>query len=326
MIMGEVKEGNITAGALPFVGNGASNPLALGEIQITGETEFSEVTERMRQIEFRGVYSMNHDPVRPYENARFSLVTVEPPETREYPPTIVTETGERHPLWTPQPTVYENQSAVIGRVATFLASEGLSLTQLSGAVDYHWSGRGDFTILPPIIEAQQLPLLEGKIDLASFSNRFRGLFVPDDRGTLHDMSRRMLRNFYVDEVSCIDTLDVFNDTLELLSYGVQDNEDWTYYIICDGSHRIDYALELSGEPIQVILAEPADKKPLYPYYALPMPFRPTTRLSSKKAEAMYPNLERDKVHILSKLIRKVLHYDWAKGGLNVSSLRSESVK
>ncbi|HLC32414.1 MAG TPA: hypothetical protein VJJ82_01170, partial [Candidatus Nanoarchaeia archaeon] len=57
-------------------------------------------------------------------------------------------------------------------------------------------------------------------------------------------------------------------------------------------------------------------------YALPMPFRPTTRLTSKDAEKMYPRLERDKIHLFNDFMKKVLHYDWR--GLYVSGLRSQT--
>lgn len=92
-------------------------------------------------------------------------------------------------------------------------------------------------------------------------------------------------------------------------------------MVCDGSHRLDYAMEILNQPINVILVESEN---LFPYYAFPMPFRPTTRLTSKEAEKLYPKLERDKVHLLNDFIKKILHYDWGGGQLHVSSLRQQS--
>ena len=94
-----------------------------------------------------------------------------------------------------------------------------------------------------------------------------------------------------------------------------------FTLFCDGSHRMDYALEHLNEPITVLLVEAPI---LVPYYALPMPFRPSTRLTSKDAERMYPTLERDKIHLFNEFLKKALHYDWREGGLQVSKLRSNA--
>lgn len=293
------------------------------EITFARELTFDETVAKLRQIEFRGVVDENGQPVRPYENAKFSLVTVYPSARRDQPPTVSIGANDEA-LWTPQPTIYDNQTQIIERVSTFLAENGKDIFRLSGAVDYHWEGRGDYTILPPLVEMQQLPLQEGTIDLDAFVQRFDGLFLPDAQGTLHDMSTRYLDDFHVDEVSSARSFDILDANMGLLNYGRRVTDAWNYTIICDGAHRIDFGVEINGVPIQVILVGPAsNEKPLRPYYALPMPFHPTTRLSSKKAEALYPTLALDKVHILADLIRKVLHYKWTQAGLNVSSLRSE---
>ena len=157
--------------------------------------------------------------------------------------------------------------------------------------------------------------------MIKLAERFNGSDVKDARGNLHSLSKGVIRDFYVDQESKVPYMSVFNDNVELINYGLKFNGDHEFYIICDGSHRMDFALEHLSEPINALLVEADD---LYPYYALPMPFRPATRLTSKKAEKMYPRLERDKVHLLSDFVRKVLHYDWIAGGLHVSKLRNKS--
>ncbi len=118
-------------------------------------------------------------------------------------------------------------------------------------------------------------------------------------------------------------MDIFHSNAPLMNYGIQYTGKHDFYIICDGAHRIDYSIEHLNEPISVILVEPEEKH-LIPYYAFPMPFRPTIRLSSKQAEIMYPRLERDKVHLFNDFLKKILHYDWTNTGLNVSRLRTNT--
>ncbi len=141
-------------------------------------------------------------------------------------------------------------------------------------------------------------------------------------GNLHHLKDRFLNSFFIDEVSNIDHMDIFNCNAPLINYGVQYNGLHEFYIICDGSHRIDYSIETLNEPISVLVLEP-NSTPLIPYYAFPVSFRPTIRLSSKRSEKMYPRLERDKIHLFNDFIKKVLHYDWSKGGLNIGSLRNK---
>ena len=164
------------------------------------------------------------------------------------------------------------------------------------------------------------PLSQGFFDLKRMAQRFEGAYVKDARGTLHEMSQLIIKNYYVDYDSKVGYLNLFNDTASLINYGMRFTGESEFYIICDGSHRLDYALEILNKSSTVILVEGA----LLPYYAFPMPFRPTTRLTSKGAEKMFPILERDKVHLLNEFLKKVLHYDWTSGGLHVSRLREQT--
>ena len=192
---------------------------------------------------------------------------------------------------------------------------------MDGVIEYNWEGRGIFHMIPPIIERHSYKLKNGFIDLDSIQKYFKGTYVKDHQGNLHTLNKRYLENFYIDEISSIPRLDIFHSNASLINYGLKYNRKENFNIICDGSHRVDYALEYLQEPISVILVE-SKKSNLIPYYAFPMPFRPTIRLSSKKSEKMYPKLERDKVHLLNDFLKKTLHYDWTPAGLSMSKLRA----
>jgi hypothetical protein len=226
-----------------------------------------------------------------------------------------------HPLFTAQPTVYKTQTDMMVVIDSFLQSIGKRLYNLQfEGIQYEWKGRGRYHVLPPIIEKHTYPLDSGTLDLKKISQRFKGTYVKDAQGNLHDLSKRILRNFYVDAESAIPYYETYNPNVGLINYGLRFKGDSDFYIICDGSHRMDYALEFLDQPITAILVESDD---LFPYYALPVPFRPATRLTSKHAEKMYPRLERDKIHLMNDFLKKVLHYDWIAGGLHVSKLRSQ---
>ena len=227
------------------------------------------------------------------------------------------------PLFTPQPTIYENQSKILEEGDKFLLAHNMKMSELRHAIEYSWKGRGDFHILPPIIEKHTYQLKDGYLDIVWLLKRFKGLYVKDAIGRLHPLSNRSLRAFYIDEVSKIDHFDIFNSNVPILNYGLGHDGEFTFYIVCDGAHRLDYILEKIKKPITVLLVEPTKKNThLYPYYAFPVPFRPSLRLSSKKSEKMFYRLERDKIHLLNDFIKKTLHYDWEAGGLKVSKLRS----
>ncbi|MBI4043252.1 MAG: hypothetical protein HY393_00405 [Candidatus Diapherotrites archaeon] len=280
-----------------------------------------EVTRLLHETTFRGMYDTNGSLLRPYENARFYLAHVKPPPAPTNFPQIY-HNGQPQPLFTPQPTIYRNQTAIMEEVDEFLKTIGKRIYALDfEGIQYHWEGKGDFHVLPPIVEKHVYPLKQGVFDLEKLSERFKGAFVRDARGNLHSLADRTIKDYYVDTYSKVAYMDVFNHNAELLNYGLQFNGPHIFYVVCDGSHRLDYAMEILNQPINVILVESEN---LFPYYAFPMPFRPTTRLTSKEAEKLYPKLERDKVHLLNDFIKKILHYDWGGGQLHVSSLRQQS--
>ncbi len=277
----------------------------------------------LRNITFRGVYNTSGQNVLPYEKTKFNLAQVFPPKALGLSAEIEIK-KKLHPLFTPQPTIYQNQVEIMETVDTFLKQHcKLKLNELTEGVEYHWEGRGDFHVLPPIIEKHTYYLREGSIDLDYLTKRFDGMYVKDARGNLHHLGSRTLHSFYIDELSKLEHLETFNSNAPIINYGLQYSGPQTFYIICDGSHRIDYALEKLNKPITVLVVEPKNSRDtLPPYYAFPSPLRPTLRLSSKKAERMYHHLERDKIHLLNDFIKKTLHYNWESAGLSVSKLRS----
>jgi len=278
-----------------------------------------ELTELLSKIEFRGLYDKKGNNLHPYADATFSLVTVHPPKHPTSFPQLM-HNLQPQPLFTAQPTIYKDQITMLTHVDSFLQtiSKRIHTLQFEG-IQYDWEGRGKFHVLPPIVEKHSYPLLKGFFDLKKICRQFTGCHVKDARGKLHELSKGVIRNYYIDHESKIDYLDIFNDTAKLINYGLRFSGENDFYVICDGSHRMDYALEYLNEPIKVILVE---SKNLLPYYAFPIPFRPTTRLSSKQAEKMYPKLERDKIHLFNNFLKKVLHYKWQ--GLLVSKLRSQT--
>jgi len=275
--------------------------------------------KKLRKIIFRGLYDSRGQNIHPYENVDFHIAKVYPPKTIGSCPEIEHNNTIEH-LFTPQPTIYQNQLEIIEIVDNFLKTQELEINELKGAVEYSWENKGNFHMLPPIVEKHTYNLKNGFIDLDKLIKCFSMSYVKDAKNNLHRLSTRYLKSFFVDEISKIDYLDIFNSNASLINYGLKYNGKHNFYIVCDGAHRIDYALEKLNKPISVILVE--SKKDLIPYYAFPVTFRPSIRLSSKQSEKMYPRLERDKIHLLNDFINKNLHYDWSAGGLNVSKLRS----
>lgn len=283
---------------------------------------FDQLVSMLKKVTFRGIFDRKGVPLKPYKGAKFSLVTINPPQEMGQSPKISIN-GKTHNLFTPQPTIYENQMEVFDVVDKFLRTHKMRINNLKNGLQYNWEGRGDFHILPPIIEKHTYDLRGGYLDLDKISKRFTNTYTTDARNNLHSLSKRFLNSFYIDEVSKVDYLDVFNSNAPIINYGLRYTGKQDFYLICDGSHRIDYSVEKLGKPITAILVEPeSSKKPLIPYYAFPVSFVPTVRLTSKKSEKMYPRLERDKIHLLNDFIKKTLHYNWEVAQLNVSKLRS----
>lgn len=290
-------------------------------LTLTNLIRLKDLAEQLKKIEFRGVYTESGEKAKPYKFANFTLAKVYPPKFFGDSPKI--SVGKKQDiLFSPQPTIYLNQLDIIKTVDSFLKIRKMRVNKLKGAIEYLWEGRGSFHMLPPIIEKHSYELKDGYINLEKLLNKFDNLYIKDAIDNMHKIKDRFLKNFYIDEVSSIRDMDIFHSNATLFNYGFKRNEKRDFYIVCDGSHRIDYSIEILNEPIDVILIEPQKDIDLVPYYAFPMPFLPTVRLSSKQSEKMYPRIERDKVHLFNDFIKKVLHYDWSEADLNVSKLRS----
>jgi hypothetical protein len=279
-----------------------------------------ELENRLKKIFYRGVFNEKGEQVKPYEKATFSLVAIHPPKTITSSPKVMHNLQSQR-LFTAQPTIYVNQVKITAQIDKFLQKHEKRINDLKfEAIGYDWEGRGSFHVMPPLIEKHVYPLTKGSIDLKKLAQRFKGYYTKDYKGNLHDLSKRYLNNFYIDEVSKIKQIDIFYHNTPLINYGLKYSGNAEFYIVCDGSHRIDYSFEHLDQQTTAVLVE--SDPPLLPYYALPMPFRPSLRLSSKAAEKMFPRLDRDKIHLFNDFIKKSLHYNWDETNLNVSKLRS----
>jgi hypothetical protein len=295
----------------------------MATITLKNRIQWEDLKKLLAQTLFKGIYDKDGNHALPYADAEFSFARVFPQKSIGEFPKVVAEDGEAA-LYTAQPTIYQNQIEILGQVDVFLQEQGIDFTDLREGVEYNWEGRGLFHILPPVVEDHVYDLQNGFINLEEMLKRFRGFFVKDAAGNLHHMGDRYLQAFYVDEVSKMDHLDIFNSNAPVINYGLRYSGPTHFNIICDGSHRIDYATEKLQKPMTVILVRPKPGKQLIPYYALPVPFLPFIRISSKLAEHMYPRLERDKIHLLNDHIKKVLHYNWGNNQLSISKLRSNT--
>lgn len=293
----------------------------MSNITLIKQISLAKLYQSLQNIVFAGVYNVRGGAIHPYGAVKYSLAQILPPTSVGAPPQVVLPNKKSFNLFTSQPTIYQNQIEIMSEVDSFLKKNKLQINDLQCAVKYHWPERGDFHVLPPIIEKHTYHLEQGYIDLADFTRRFQGCYIRDAIGKLHHLGERYLEGFYIDEVSKVDHLDIFHSHASIINYGLQHTGQFDFYVICDGSHRIDYAMEVLQKPITVIVVEPIEGHFL-PYYAFPVSFWPTMRLSSKQSEKMYMRLERDKIHLLHDLINKVLRYDWTAGNLMVSKLRS----
>jgi len=274
----------------------------------------------LRRIEYRGAYDAAGGPVLPYSDAQFSLAKIYPRKNEKSLPTI-RHGGKEHILYTSQPTIYDNQIAILDQVEKFLNKHKLTLGSLGmDCAHYAWPGRGIFHISSPIIEKHAFVFKKGFLDLDAMARKFQGRYTKDANGNLHHLADRILRDFYIDELSSIRFMDIFHDNVEIINYGSKLNGEVNFYVICDGVHRVDYSLEYKQRPTDAIVVE--SKKEMLPYYALPRLFHPLIRLTSKEAERKFNSLDIDKIHLLNNFIRKVLHYNWEKAGLSISKLRS----
>ena len=99
--------------------------------------DFPEIEGVLRKVKFRGLYNQRGENLNPYKKARFTLSTVYPPKGMGQMPQIKVN-GARDILFSPQPTIYENQTGIMKILDEFLSREGYRLTELKKAIEYEW--------------------------------------------------------------------------------------------------------------------------------------------------------------------------------------------
>ena len=137
---------------------------------------FDDLTTIIKKIEFRGLYNEKGEKIKPYKKAQFSIVKVYPSSELGGSPTIKTCDGKK-PLFSPQPTIYLNQTDIVKTVDDFLIKNKMRVNELKKAIEYEWEGRGVFHMLPPIIEKHVYTMDEGFIDLDILTKSFQDFFV-----------------------------------------------------------------------------------------------------------------------------------------------------
>lgn len=118
----------------------------------------NDLEDMLRKVEFRGLYDKNGNPLRPYKNAHFSIATVYPQKHMGVSPKISLDKGRWRPLFSPQPTIYQDQIEIMRTVDKFLQKENVKMNKLKHAIEYDWEERGSFHMLPPIVEKTHLQL------------------------------------------------------------------------------------------------------------------------------------------------------------------------
>lgn len=290
------------------------------EISLLETISNKELVSLLRKIKCRGIYNNSGLAYEPYKQVNFKTGVVYPSQFfGDYPKLKIKSDKNVYNLFTSQPNIYLNQLEILAQVDAFLKTQNKSINRLKfEGYKYNWEGRGVYHILPPIIEKHTFRFDKGYLDINYLSERFSGVYIKDAVDKAHELKKRFLKNYHIDEVSAIRQMDIYNDNVNIINYGTTKTGEYDFYVVCDGSHRIDYSLEILNEPINVIVVEDIS----IPYYALPRPFFPMVRISSKVAENMYNRLDIDKIHLLNNFIKKVLHYDWEAADLYVSKLRS----
>lgn len=274
--------------------------------------------ENFSKIAYKGVFDKDWKSINPYKNVKYSMGKIYPIDEVGKNP-ILEFNGKKERLFTPQPTIYTNQLKVFDEVELFLSKMWKSITNLwMEFIEYSWEWRWIYHMLPPIVEKFEIDFKNWFIDRDAMIKRFEWVYIKDYIWTLHHLWDRYLKNFHIDEEYTIKLVDVFNDNLKLINYWTNFNWKNTFYVICDWSHRVDFALEILQKPINAMIIEWVE----LPYYALPQWFFPMTRISSKLAETAHWHLYIDKIHLLNDYIKKCLHYDWDAWNLKVSKLRS----
>ena len=189
-------------------------------------------------------------------------------------------------IFTPQPSVYQTHLDKIERLNGLFLNEGVNIFDLTGGYDFigfDEEGEKEWTIIPPVVERFFVPIKDAYLDYS----RFLG----------NDLKQRLneegvtLTNLYVD------------------NYKI-DFDGWN---ICDGSHRIHFAIL---NAINQCLLSIDDIKEGWPYYAVPQPY------SKIHVEPERIEDKLDKIHILPEPCHKWLYRLFPSGGILSGTIRS----
>lgn len=193
-------------------------------------------------------------------------------------------------LYTPQPKVYLERLDRLSELDESFKNQGMdSFTSLTQCYDFTATSpndlgeteEADWTLIPPIIEALKYPT---SIDYPSFTSGI----LPSNVEFLPDLPDKKVET--------------------------------TYPLICDGDHRIYFAVK-NNLPITVLLISNIKKG--YPYYALPQKYW-KKELATRADGELPENAQFDKIHILPKADEKKLYRLFPSAGIQSGGVRKDA--
>ncbi len=211
-----------------------------------------------------------------YEDANF--------EVRSCNPTYISNR-----IFTPQPSIYQTELDKIGKVNELFLKKGIDIFDLNGGYDFVSLGEREekrWTIIPPIIERLPIPI------------KYYGWF---DYGEAISDS---LRNKLKEENLRLRDLDIILEYMLVTPW---------FDIICDGSHRIHFAV-LDGRKQNLLFID--NIREGWPYYAIPQPY------SKVHVEPFRDEEKLDKQHVVEEPAHKHLYRLFPSGGIFSGDVRS----
>ena len=97
------------------------------QITLKKVVPLNELKKMLRKVVFRGLYDENGKPLKPYQKVKFSLAKVNPPKYICASPKIAIN-GQTRTLFSPQPTIYQNQLEIVRTVDIFLRKNGFRIS------------------------------------------------------------------------------------------------------------------------------------------------------------------------------------------------------
>jgi hypothetical protein len=206
----------------------------LEKIEIQHELDFSELTQRLRNVRLRGF-----PETKIYEDANIEIKKV-------------SSDWIKSNLFIPQPSVYRKGFLDrMDRVRELFMEQGIDISKLEGGVDYvAIDNQGEetmWTMIPPAVEIVRINVnSEGELDYSNLIGE--------------ELKRKMEEGGYQ-----------LNEELGYLSFEEYKNlpAKSSISLVCDGSHRIHSALEKTAKQNLLLIDGP---KQGFPYYAAPKPY------------------------------------------------------